>query len=869
MSMEHWYGRSINELVKDFSSDLTQGLSQEEAIKRLKDYGPNRITEENLRTKWQILLAQFKSLLIIILIVAGLSSLILGDWIEALAILFVVLLNGILGFVQENKADQSVKALKKLVTAHARVFRNGKLHEISVEELVPGDILLLECGDRIPADLRLFDPVSFQVDESMLTGESQAILKCDRVLDIKQATLGDMHNLAFMGTIVLNGRSSGMVIRTGLNTELGKIANLTRQVDEEKTPLEEKMDVFSKRLSLVLGLLCLLIFSVVFARNGLSLTSLQSSFIFAISLAVAAIPESLPAVTTIVLSTGVFRMSKKKAVVRKLASVETLGSTTVICTDKTGTITENNMRVTALFTADSQKNEKEWAANQKISEQWLRKVFYFNNDARIQEAERMGDPTELALLDFAFGLEDKHHNQRFKRKFELPFDSVRKRMMTVHEVDGETFVTVKGAFEALANQCTMVWVGEEAVPFDMPYRKKFDDEVNRLASEGYRILAAAIKLTDKPEEWTEEDLCMIGFVAMRDPIRSEVYHAIEKCRLAGIRIIMLTGDHVQTAGAYAKELKLIPENGKVYNHFELEAMSDNHLKELLKADGVFARITPEDKYRIVSLLKESGEIVAMTGDGVNDAPALRKADIGIAMGIRGTDLAREVSELVLLDDNFASIVNAIEEGRKIFDNIKKTIFFLISCNFGEILLVIGSLLLSLPIPLKPLQLLWLNLITDSFPALALGLEKAERNVMQPRKKKGNDIMSFSFFRGITFQAIFIGAGTLYLFLRYLPNGIAEAMTVCFAGLVMIELMRAFSARSHNDMIFRIGWWSNPSMIGAQMISFLFLLIALYGPLGKSVFGSVPLHLFQWIEIILVSSIVLIMAEIRKIFWKII
>jgi P-type Ca2+ transporter type 2C len=868
MSLTHWISSSIDEIVSDLNSDKLKGLSEAEAEKRLQQYGPNKITEEKFKTPWEILIAQFKSLLIVILIFAALSSFAFGDWIEALAIIFVVILNAILGFVQEYRADQSVKALKKMLTQTTRVFREGSLKEIAYAALVPGDIISIECGDKIPADVRLFDTVSFQVDESMLTGEAVSILKRSDPLKLEQAALGDMHNLGFMGTIVLNGRATALVLRTGLSTELGKIAALTQQVKQEKTPLEEKMEIFSKRLSLLLGLLCGVIFVMYFLRSGFNISSLRASFIFAISLAVAAIPESLPAVTTIVLSTGVHRMSKKNAVTRKLSSVETLGSTTVICTDKTGTITENKMRATAMITLD-----QEWYDSQEYPEfspaaQWLRKVFYFNNDSRIEADRRMGDPTELALLDFAWDLDQSYHDIRFKRLHEIPFDSLRKRMLTVHQIDETVFVAVKGAYENIANHCSSIYMGDKMFPFTQELRSTLDKKVKELAQKGFRLLAATLKITPNKDEWTEENLCMLGLLAMRDPIRVEVPVAIDKCRLAGIRVIMLTGDHVDTAGAYAKELKMIPENGKVYNHFEMEAMNDERLKEILKTDAVFARITPEDKYRVVSLLKESGEIVAMTGDGVNDAPALRKADIGVAMGIRGTDLAREVSDLVLLDDNFATIVNAIEEGRKIYDNIKKTIFFLLSCNFGEILLVLGALLFSLPMPLSPLHLLWLNLITDSFPALALGLERAERNVMKPRQKKQSDIMNPSFFGGILFQAFFIGLGALYIFVRHLPHGLPEAVTVCFAGLVAIELLRALSARSFNDLLVRIGVFSNLSMIGAQILSFFFLLLAMYGPIGRLLFESVPLNAFQWIEVLLVAVFVLLMSELRKLVWKI-
>jgi len=864
--MDLFYKLSGIETAEKLSTNIELGLSEEEAKKRLKKYGPNKISEEKGKSPFSIFISQFQSILIIILIVASIVSFFLGDTVESIAILFVVVLNAILGFVQEYRADQSVKALKELVSPVAKVIRDGKRKEIPQEEVTVGDIVILDSGDKIPADLRIIESARLQIDESILTGESITIDKTDEVIQNEINSIGDMINMAFMGTIVTFGRGKGIVVKIGKDTELGKIASLTQNIELEKTPLEKKLDSFSKRLSLILGIICIAIFALNLKNAGTGLKAIQDTFIFAVSLAVAAIPESLPAVRTIVLSLGIGRMSKRNAVVKRLSSVETLGSTTVICTDKTGTITENKMKVSAIY-CDGKEYDIDNGLFQDGTLNKIKEVSYFDNDAIIEGDRQIGDPTEVALLEICNDLDEKFSNIRFNsRIYELPFDSVRKMMSTVNEINGKKYFYTKGAYEEVAKSSNMVLYNEKLIPFS-ELKSDFDKKVLELSSKGFRVLAAAFKEVN--EDYTEDNLTFLGLIAIRDPIRKEVFNAIETCKKAGIRVIMLTGDHIETAKAYARELGLIDNTNMAYSHADLEKMNDLELKEVLKKANVFARINPEDKYRIVTILKDMGEVVAMTGDGVNDAPALRKADIGVAMGKRGTDLAREVSDLVLLDDNFATIVNAIEEGRVIYDNIKKTIFFLLSCNFGEIFLIVGSMILSLKMPLGPLHLLWLNLLTDSFPALALGFEKAEANVMFPRKAKDNDIMNRSFLIGIILQAIFISFGALLIYIRnYSIENYAFAVTMCFAGIVVIELLRALSARSQNEFLLKIGVLSNKNMLLAQCLSFALLLPALYGPLSRILFNSVPLNFQNWIEIIIVSIIVLVLAELRKVFLKI-
>jgi len=856
------YQKSIEEVLEAADSSIENGLTNEKVVERTSLYGPNKIVSGKKTSAWRMLLNQFQSLLIYILLFASGLSFYMRDTTEAIAILIVVILNAVLGFVQEYRADASIKAIQSLVNPECTVLRNGNRQAIPNEELVPGDIVLLESGNKIPADIRIVSSTDgFKVDESMLTGESLSILKNSHVMQEEVSNPGDVRNQCYMGTIVTEGKARGMVIATGGSTELGKIASLTGEVKEEKTPLEKRMDVFSKNLTYILGFIC----AVVFVLNMIQGDSFHDTLLFAIALAVAAIPESLPAVTTIVLSNGVSRMSKHNAIVKRLSSVETLGSTTVICTDKTGTLTENNMKATKIFV-----NQREYEIPEIISEdssiRMLQEIFYFDNDAVIQEQVSSGDPTEVALLEIGQPLQSRYHAIRFQRSHEIPFDSTRKMMsVSIQKDDGEYFYT-KGAWEEVAQKCDTILINDEIVPFTPELQKKVNDTVLQWSQGGYRVLAGAFK--KKPQSKLEEDLVFVGIAALRDPIREEVFSAIERCQAAGIRVIMVTGDHAETAKAYAKELEISQRSDeKALTHEDIYQLTDQELLHELKTCSVFARINPEDKYRIVSLLKSQNEVVAMTGDGVNDAPALRKADIGVAMGLRGTDLAREVSELVLLDDNFATIVQAIEEGRVIYDNIKNTIFFLLSCNIGEILLVFTAILFGMPAPLGALQLLWLNLITDSFPAIALGFEKAGKGIMNPRKQQDNQFLNRPFMMRVTIQGVLIAAGAFWIYYEYyygtFDNPAAFASTACFAGLIMIELFRALSARSQNRFLFEMGFFTNMYVIYAQIISFSFMLLALYGPIAVTFFESTPIKLQQWINIIIIATLVLVFAEIQK------
>ncbi len=859
--VEKPYQKTSKELLSTTESSFEKGLTTTQVSERLALIGRNTISSGKKTSAWRILLNQFQSLLIYILLFASALSFYMKDTTEAVAILIVVVLNALLGFIQEYRADASIKAIQSLVNPECTVIRDGMRKSIPNEELVPGDIVLLESGSKVPADIRILSSTDgFKVDESMLTGESVSILKNSTVMQEDVSNPGDVRNQCYMGTIVTDGKATGIVISTGGKTELGKIASLTGEVKEEKTPLEKRMDGFSQSLTYILGFICVL----VFVLNIMQGKEFHETLLFAIALAVAAIPESLPAVTTIVLSNGVSRMSKHQAIVKKLASVETLGSTTVICTDKTGTLTENNMKAIKILT-NLEEGDIPQDISKDLSTRLLQEVFYFDNDAEIQQEFSSGDPTEIALLEIGKPLDTLYMQNRFQRSHEIPFDSTRKMMSVMVSKDDAKFFYTKGAWEQVSEKCTEIVINGESIPFTDELRRKINDTVLRWSQDGYRILASAYNKNPKTNE--EEDLIFIGIAALRDPIRKEVFTAIEKCQDAGIRVIMVTGDHAETAKAYARELKINQISNKALTHKEVSILSDEELLQELKTCSVFARINPEDKYRIVSLLKTQGEIVAMTGDGVNDAPALRKADIGVAMGLRGTDLAREVSELVLMDDNFATIVQAIEEGRVIYDNIKNTIFFLLSCNIGEILLVVTAILFGMPAPLGALQLLWLNLITDSFPALALGFEKASKGIMNPRDQKENQFLNRPFMTRVILQGLLIAAGAFWIYYEYyfgtFNNRVLFASTACFAGLITIELFRALSARSQKRFLFEMGFFSNKYVIFAQFISFGFLMLALYGPVAETFFQSVPIQTSQWINIFIIATIALICAELQK------
>ncbi len=866
-----------------------EGLSSEEAKKRLEKYGYNEIKEEKKISPWKIFIEQFRSFMIYILIAAVIISSLVGyqeylheggniweHFIDSIVILIILVINAILGFVQEYRAEKSIEALKKMSSLKAEVIRDGKEMQIDAKELVPGDIIKLSEGEKIPADSYLLEIANLQTQEASLTGESVPVKKEIRV-HAENTPVADRTNMVFSGTVITSGKGKAVVCGTGMNTEIGKIAKMIQEAEPEPTHLQKKLAELGKFLGIAV-----IAISVIVFFTGLLLHSQDpiDLFLMAIALAVAAVPEGLPAVVTIGLAIGVQRMIKRNALVRKLPSVETLGATTVICTDKTGTLTRNEMTVKKLFVNGKEievtgtgyeakgdfifNNSK---ANTKDFELLLR-IGAVNNDASIgNDYQVLGDPTEAALIVSAekAGLTKTSLDKKYKRVDEIPFSSESKRMTTIHDVDGEKLAFMKGAPEVVLGLCN--YINENGkVKKLTPAKKKEILEANKnFANEALRVLGFAYK-TIIAEDRAEKNLIFVGLQAMIDPPRKQAKISIEKCRKAGIKVVMITGDYEETAKAIAREIGI---KGKAMNGHELDEVKD--LDKIVEEIGIFARVNPEHKLKIVEALKKKGHVVAMTGDGVNDAPAIKKADIGISMGITGTDVAKEASEMILTDDNFSSIVNAVEEGRGIYDNIKKFVEYLLSSNLGEVLTIFIATILG-PLfgnmaPLLVVHLLWINLITDGAPALALAVEPLEEGIMnkKPRKPKEN-ILSKSILIRMCVVGVLMMIGTLLLFKHYDPvNNLLYAQTVAFTALMMFQMFNVLNCRSEEHSLFKIGIFKNRWMLLAVGLSLILQLIVLYTPFGEYVFQAVPLELMDLLLIILVSSSVLWVVEIMKLF----
>jgi Ca2+-transporting ATPase len=890
----NWHEKSIEEVLKELSVDSKKGLDTESAKERLEKYGPNELKQEKGRSFFKKLLAQFSDFLVLILIAAALVSFFIGETQDAIVILAIVVVNAMLGLYQEGKAEKALDALKKMASPTAKVIRDGKTIEVYSRELVPGDIVVLETGDIVPADLRIIDSKNLKIDEASLTGESVAVEKdADRVLE-GDISLGDRVNMAYMSTIVTYGRGKGVVVGTGANTEIGKIATMIQSFEDEATPLQKKLNQLGK----VLGIATILICIVVFADGLIQGRDPLEMFMVSVSLAVAAIPEGLPAIVTIVLAIGMNKMVKRNAIVKKLLAVETLGATSVICTDKTGTLTQNEMTVVKIYTNDKiidiegvgyEPKGDFKLGDEKISPledknvQSLLLMGALVNDAELVENggqyKIVGDPTEGALVTLAAkgGIDLVSLDEKYPRIQEIPFDASRKMMTTFHEgyVENKITAITKGAPDLLIQKCSHILLNGEVVPFTEELKKKVLDTNINFSKQALRVLAVAYKLFDKvpdnlePEN-VEKDMIFVGLSGMIDPLRPEAKEAIKLCKEAGIDIKVITGDYKETAFAIAKDLGLVESEDEAMMGEELNKISDEELREVVKRVKVFARVSPEHKVRIVSALKENGEIAAMTGDGVNDALAIKKADIGISMGITGTDVAKNTADMILTDDNFASIVSAVEEGRIIFSNIKKFVFFLLSCNIGEILLVFLSIaVFNWPIPLLPIQLLWLNLVTDSFPALALGVEKGEPDIMShPPRSTDEPILDRKMLLGVSFQSLAIAAASLLAFWwaqnSYGSENLVLVRTIVFTTLITAELLRAYSSRSQKYTLFKIGFFSNRQMVFATLGAFALLLVVLYTPFLQDIFYTQALTFNEWKVIIPLAFIPLIVGELSKI-----
>jgi len=889
MSDREWHSLDVEEVLRKLRTS-EEGLSEEEARRRLEEFGPNELRKEKGKSPWSIFLDQFKDFLILLLLAATLVSLLIGEAFDAAAIMAIVVMSAFLGFLQEYRAERALEALKKMAAPEAVVLREGRERRIPAREVVPGDIVLLHPGDKVPADARLVEQFNLRVDEAPLTGESVPVNKEVAVLPPETA-LADRKNMLYAGTVVTYGRGKAAVVATGMGTEFGRIAQMIQTVVEEETPLERRMAEIGKWL----GIGSLAVVAVVALLGLLRGHALLEMFLWGVSLAVAAVPEALPAVVTGALAIGVQRMARRNAIVRRLPAVETLGCTTFICSDKTGTLTKNEMTVRRIWldgetievTGVGYEPEGEFIRGANAIEEdeglkLLLRTALLCNDAHLErESETwtlIGDPTEGALVVAAAkaGLDKKELDRLYPRIAEVPFTSERKRMSTIHTTpigaNGRSplLVCAKGAPEIVLARCDRIWRDGRIVELDEATRGEILRANEGMAADALRVLGVAYKelppdASDFGEDVVERDLVFLGLMAMIDPPRDEVRDALRLCERAGVEVAMVTGDHKLTAVAIAQELGMLKEGSLTLTGVELDRLDDEEFEGIVEDVGVYARVSPEHKMRIVEALKRRGHIVAMTGDGVNDAPALKRADMGVAMGITGTEVTKEASDMVLADDNFATIVAAIEEGRAIYDNVKKYLAFLLSCNVGEILIMFVASLMGLPLPLTAIQILWVNLVTDGLPAIALGVDPAEPDIMlRPPRDPKESIFTLPVKLLIAVISILMTVGIIPVFASVLPGaGLVKAQTMAFTMMTMFEMFNAFNCRSERHSIFRVGPFANRWLVLAVLSSLLLQAAVIYIPFLQSIFGTAALGLTDWLLIIAISSSALIVVEAGK------
>lgn len=859
----HWHQKEIGEVFEELHSSF-QGLSLEEAQQRLQQYGPNELTEKKKTSLFMMFLSQFRDFMIIVLIAAAIISGIIGELSDTIAIIVIVCLNAVIGFVQEYRAGKAMAALKKMAAPGATIMRDGMLANIAAVQIVPGDIAILEAGMVVPADMRLVEAFRLTVEEAALTGESASVEKHVKALRDEDLPLGDRKNMAYKGTLVSYGRGMGVVFATGMDTELGKIATMIQEEEETKTPLQKRLAAFGQKIALAVLAICIIVFGIGLLRGAPPLLMLLT----AISLAVAAIPEALPAVVTIALALGTRKMVQLNALIRKLPAVETLGSVTYICSDKTGTLTLNRMTVEEIFADGKEVPSKDF---EPAKGKELFTALALSNDVRVDASGNvLGDPTETALYDIARdkGYDKKGLEKDFVRAAEIPFDSERKCMTTIHrQPDGKYISFTKGAIDALIDKSTAILTSSVLKDVDAEEIYRIN---GKMAARGLRVIGIAMRKWDElpadvSPETVEKELTILGLVGMMDPPREEAKEAVRLCKAAGIKPVMITGDHPLTAKAIAERLGIIENDSKaIITGRELEKLSLEEFEERVEHISVYARVAPEQKLKIVKALQDRGHFVAMTGDGVNDAPALKRADIGIAMGITGTDVSKEASHMILLDDNFATIVKTVKEGRMIYDNIRKFIKYLLTTNSGELLTLFLAPLAGLPMPLLPIHILWINLLTDSLPALALSAEPAEKDIMErpPRNPKES-----IFSHGLGAHAIWVGvlmAGIVIFVQAWaIRTEHAHWQTMVFTVLSLTQLGHVLAIRSEKESLFKTGVFTNKYLIGAVGLTFILQMATVYVPLLNPIFKTEPLTLPELILTLALSSIIFFAVEIEK------
>jgi len=857
-----WFQLTLDEVEKTLQSDVDHGLREQEISRRLLRHGKNILAESKKKTLWNMFIGQFKDFIVLVLLAAAVISGFVGETTDTILILSILFLNAILGMLQENKANRALELLQKMSLPDTEVLRNGIRMQVSSEELVPGDVVILREGDFVPADMRLVEAVNLRVDESGLTGESIPVEKTAQKID-EDVPLPDRINMVFSGTVVTYGRGRGFVTATAMDREIGRVAKMIEQEKDVVTPLQKRLAALGKLLGTVTMFLCGAIFFLGWLRGE----PVAEMFMTAVSLAVAAVPGGLLTIFTIVLALGVYRMSRFNAIVRRLPSVETLGCSTYICTDKTGTLTQNRMGVQVFLTAEEVVNGFQPAGLD--SEKALLDIFVLCNDASVDGERRFGDPTELALVDFAAkkGIAVDELRKAYPRLKEIPFDSKRKIMSTVHRMGESEHLLVKGAPDFLLARCSRIPRNGVEVPLGEKEYLQVSKRIEQMAEEGLRVLAFAWKDLVHHESFNEEteaNLVFAGLVGLIDPPRPKVKKALQDAKSAGMRTIMVTGDNPVTARSIARSLGMLENDGEVVTGVELEKLTDQELREKIDKVRVFARVWPEQKLKIVEALQERKEIVAVTGDGVNDAPALKRADIGVAMG-SGTDVAKEVADVVLLDDNYATIVKAIEEGRVIFDNIRKFVVYLLSCNLGEVFSIFFPILFGFTRPLIPVQILLVNLVTDGLPALAMGVDPPEPGVMKrPPRNPGEEIITPFYLKVIFFISSFITLAVVAAFLLGLRRGGVETgRTMAFFTLAISELWRAYSTRSEVRNFWRIDPRTNLPLIGACLLSALIVISTILIEPLRVVFGNTKLDTTEWMVVCVLSLVPFAANELWK------